>query len=361
MRSQFGAWATLIDTAGNPRLSAFWRRRMTMLPAVSNTASSLTRCNLACLALAGLLLGVLPTFRAGAGVAEDAAAKPAGVASTTAGQQQDLQRAIHVRVVGPNGKPMVSVKVHVAVWTKEPFDHNRDYLTDPEGRATAALPHTLYILRLWARADGYVPLFAHWEEDWLAAGRRLPDEFTFKLRKGTTIGGVVNNDDGRPIAGAKVEVSLALNIGQQQNQPIDDVWLATGDDACTTDVQGRWSLNNGPEGRNVYLGLAVSHLAIRTGVSCRTNRAWPPATRPFRPGESPWSCCASAGARLSCTAARSSPEPSWTGAESPQQAPRWPGGTTRTRKRPAPCFVMRCAPMRRAFTGFLRCRLRWCA
>ena len=35
---------------------------------------------------------------------------------------------------------------------------------------------------------------------------RFPSEFTFHLPKGTTIGGVVKNEDGQPIAGAKVGV-----------------------------------------------------------------------------------------------------------------------------------------------------------
>jgi hypothetical protein len=153
---------------------------------------------------------------------------------------------------------MAKVKVRVAVWSNEPFQHVRTFTTDAQGAASADLPRTLYILRLFTRAAGHVPLFAHWDQGWLAAGRPLPGEFTFKLAKGTTIGGGVQNDDGRPVAGAKVEVMSAFGAQPPQNRATEDVWL-TDDDPCRTDEQGRWTLNNVPDEKSLYLNLRVSH------------------------------------------------------------------------------------------------------
>ena len=60
-------------------------------------------------------------------------------------------------------------------------------------------------LRLWARKDGYVPLFAIWwlEKEPALAGE-FPEEFTYHLQKGTILGGIVKNDDGQPIEGVKI-------------------------------------------------------------------------------------------------------------------------------------------------------------
>ena len=88
-------------------------------------------------------------------------------------------RTILVHTVGPDGKPMPGVKIHVGIWTKEPVKYKRDYVSDSEGRATVKLPRTFYILRLWADTEGHVPLFAHWEQDWIDAGQEVPEEFTF--------------------------------------------------------------------------------------------------------------------------------------------------------------------------------------
>lgn len=191
---------------------------------------------------------------------------PAGSKPTAAETRESKTTtdAIRVRVVGPDGKPMEGVKVHSGIWTKEPFKHNRDYVTNSQGQATVELPRTLEILRLWARADEYVPLFAHWEGHPWPGGEEMlpiPEEFTFKLEKGTTIGGIVKNEDGQPISGVKVEAMYQRDRseGEPQDKQIINIWLAEGDDACTTDAQGRWTLNNVPKGNDINLAAKVTH------------------------------------------------------------------------------------------------------
>ena len=79
MKSQYGPWATLIDAGGNPQLSAFWRRRLTMLVPTSQTSPVLSRRNLLWLGAAATLLLALPTFRSAPAVAEEN--KPANEAT----------------------------------------------------------------------------------------------------------------------------------------------------------------------------------------------------------------------------------------------------------------------------------------
>jgi Tol biopolymer transport system component len=70
MSIQFGPWATSIVAGRNPQLSAFWRRRMTMLTDVSQTSPMLSRRNLLWLGAAGALGGALPTLRLATAEAE---------------------------------------------------------------------------------------------------------------------------------------------------------------------------------------------------------------------------------------------------------------------------------------------------
>jgi hypothetical protein len=61
MANQYGPWATLIDVGGSPQLSAFWKRRLTMLVPASRTSPVLSRRNRSFLAAAGILACILPT------------------------------------------------------------------------------------------------------------------------------------------------------------------------------------------------------------------------------------------------------------------------------------------------------------
>jgi peroxiredoxin/uncharacterized GH25 family protein len=174
--------------------------------------------------------------------------------------QTTTKGAMRIRVVDADGQPIPGAKIHEGVWTKEKdFKHNRDYVCDANGRAEIELPKTLYILRLWSRKDAYVPLFAHWEDRMSADQRVIPDEFTFSMQKGMAIGGVVKDENGKPVAGAKVEVMYAHDVRDQLNRLSNDIWLAEGDDAATTDAEGRWSLNDVPPGDETRIQVKLSH------------------------------------------------------------------------------------------------------
>ncbi len=161
-------------------------------------------------------------------------------------------KTMRVQVVDEAKKPVSDVSVHASIWTDEKgWKANRDYRTDAQGYTVVELPRTCELVRLFVSKDAYVPLFKGWEKEWLTAGNRLPDEHTFTMRKGTIIGGVVKNDAGQPIAGVKVEVDC------HGGNCLDS--LAYGDDARITDAQGRWTLDNVPEGDKIKLSLRLNH------------------------------------------------------------------------------------------------------
>ena len=170
-------------------------------------------------------------------------------------ESKTLSRPMRINVVGPDGRPMAGAKIHAGIWYEDKTaKKNQKYVSDAQGQTIIELPKNFDIFRLFTSCDGYVPLFTHWEE----LDENPPDTFTITLAKGTRIGGFVKNDDGQPIVGAKVEVSMAYDRAAIQKRTCIEHWLAEGDDARTTDAEGRWTLNNVPEG-DVKLSLKISH------------------------------------------------------------------------------------------------------
>lgn len=215
------------------------------------------------LLLSGLVAGGVgaAAFRPAGGEPPD---KSAAVAVPVADPQPpaDQTRQVRVVVLDPDGKPLPRANIHASVWTDEQgFRSNRDYETDAEGAARVELPKTYSIVRLWASARPFVGLFANWEQAELASGKRLPAEYAFRLTKAATAGGRVLDEQGRPVAGARVEVRLA----NDSRPPGGDgrvrfnTWLATGADAAMTNADGRWAIDTVPAVPDAELSVLVTH------------------------------------------------------------------------------------------------------
>ena len=170
--------------------------------------------------------------------------------------------ALCIVVLDPQGTPLPGANVKVSIWTEEKdFKATRDYQSDASGAARVELPRTYHILRLWASKSPFVSMFANWEQKELAIGKGIPSEYTFRLEPAAIAGGRIVDEQGHPIAGAKVQLSIANNP-----QPADgdgraryNTWLATGSDAATTNADGRWRVDNVPSHPQVELSLMVSH------------------------------------------------------------------------------------------------------
>jgi protocatechuate 3,4-dioxygenase beta subunit len=123
------------------------------------------------------------------------------------------------------------------------------------------LPKSFYILRLWAGKRPFVTLFAGWERNELARGMKLPAEYTFRLERAVAAGGRIVDEQGKPIAGARVQVSLAGDPkpAHRDGRASYTTWLATGSDAAKTDAEGRWRIDNVPDHPRARLSLLVSH------------------------------------------------------------------------------------------------------
>jgi RNA polymerase sigma factor (sigma-70 family) len=194
---------------------------------------------------------------------EKVAPLPGGPANAAAPAQEASARKLRVVVLDLRGKPLAGARVHADMWTDsiigasptgEP-DATGDYETNAAGIAQIELPKRLHGLGLEASTKSFAPIGT------LASGKEFPSEFTFRLESGVTAGGRVVDEQGKPIAGAKVQVH-AFPHARPANSDGSTAYggrLAEGNDAATTDAEGRWRIHNVPPPADTELMLLVSH------------------------------------------------------------------------------------------------------
>jgi beta-lactamase regulating signal transducer with metallopeptidase domain len=178
-------------------------------------------------------------------------------------KQGESTHVMKVLVVDEAGTPIQGARVfqnHVHVPTVLPPNRkkiqikNQDYLTNEAGEADVTWDGESTDLRIWVSKPNYVPLHAMWSKEIQSDGSDIPEEFRFTMKPGTKIGGIVRDENGRPVRGAKVEIynasSIPYNVvrsGQPKGiRPVPCAWLAEGDTAIVTDAQGRWEATNVP-------------------------------------------------------------------------------------------------------------------
>ena len=151
---------------------------------------------------------------------------------------------MRVQILDTAGKPLETAGVQVSVWTSdEKFRRNQLYTTDAQGFATVKLPKTLQILRLWGNKAGYCGEFKNFQTDAAVHALVIPDDYQFRLVKGASIGGVVKDQEGRPIQGAKIEFSYSGNFYGKNT---------------LTDANGRWQFNDVRPDEEIVL-IKVTH------------------------------------------------------------------------------------------------------
>jgi hypothetical protein len=126
-------------------------------------------------------------------------------------------------------------------------------------------------LRVWVSKPGYVPLHAMWAKQFQSDGDQIPAEFRFEMKTGTKIGGVVHDEKGRAIAGAKVEIynasaiplSVLKAFPTPGIRPVPVIWLAEDDSAIITDAKGQWLASNIPDDEDLARAKAADVRRIR--------------------------------------------------------------------------------------------------
>src|ERR1041384_1810666 len=84
---------------------------------------------------------------------------------------------------------------------------------------------------------------------------RLPQVFTFAIEPATSIGGVVQDEQGQPIAGATVSISVAGGSSGKNGVIEINPWALK---KAITDGLGRWRFDQAPHNLSI-LEFGVSH------------------------------------------------------------------------------------------------------
>lgn len=193
----------------------------------------------------------VPHLRA-AGEAAPAAKLPQAIAAT---QQEPTDKpasgqTFELRVVGPDGKPVAGAAVELR--GDPPITPERvrkgkiaqqrafgtTYAADNEGRLVVALPPSPTRFALFIELPGYGPYCARWVAQ--NHNQPIPPRFTAELEAAWSVGGIVVDPDGKPIAGVEVRPSIEF-----RKPPGDTRQFGSGARA-RTDAAGKWRFDSVP-------------------------------------------------------------------------------------------------------------------
>jgi thiol-disulfide isomerase/thioredoxin len=137
-----------------------------------------------------------------------------------------------------SGQPVPAVKVRAWV---------RADPTDPSGVCVIPLPKPAsenFSYRITLSKDGYVGQYITWSKTQQDKVADMPTNFTAKMEKGVSIGGVVKNENGEPIPGARVILSgpPPVGIGERVRSVV-----APNYHAERTDIEGKWHFGEAPQ------------------------------------------------------------------------------------------------------------------
>jgi RNA polymerase sigma factor (sigma-70 family) len=132
------------------------------------------------------------------------------------------------------GNPLPDTKLYLFYLFEDGRGKHVRATTDANGRLKVAMLETpFHGLNLFVTADGHVPKVTTF-----GFGRVMPSEYIMKLERGVTIGGVVVDEAGQPVTGAKIEFD-----GPGSDMTLQENIQFGPDTAVVTDVNGRWSCN----------------------------------------------------------------------------------------------------------------------
>jgi thiol-disulfide isomerase/thioredoxin len=118
--------------------------------------------------------------------------------------------------------------------------------TDASGLCWIPLPKPgseSFSYRITLSKDGYVGQYITWSKAQHDKVEDMPTNFTAKLEKGVSVGGIVKNENGEPVPGARVILSgpPPSDIGERVRSVV-----APNYHAERTDAEGKWHFDEAP-------------------------------------------------------------------------------------------------------------------
>jgi hypothetical protein len=153
--------------------------------------------------------------------------------------------AIKVKVLGPDGEIIPNPIFKPRAFTNIQIQT----VHSPDG-TTFKFAGRPQLFQLSVTMPGFAPYWAEWDANYHP--EVLPTEFTMQLGKAWRIGGVVVDENGKPVSGALVNPNIDF-----QMRPGDNGELGIGDE-FTTDANGQWSFASVPD-TDQEVQVEVSH------------------------------------------------------------------------------------------------------
>jgi thiol-disulfide isomerase/thioredoxin len=166
-----------------------------------------------------------------------------------------------LRVVDADtGQPVPGVKVRAWV---------RADPTDASGVSLIPLPKPEsenFAYRITLSKDGYVGQYITWSKSQHDKIQDIPTNFLASLQKGLSIGGVVKNDKGEPVPGARVILSGPVpgDVGERVRSVV-----APNFHAERTDADGQWRFGEAPRDLETLLFRVIQPDYVSTVFACQ--------------------------------------------------------------------------------------------
>ncbi len=191
-------------------------------------------------------------------------------------------------------QPVAGATVAASYWEND-SSHTLKRSTDETGHCKIDLPPGVSSLMIWIAKDGFVASQESWPENKIRQG--LPLTLTHELATGSPIGGLVTDEEGRPVAGAMVSVAISRGVSLGADIDVleegnNSVGVVLPSLIVKTNAEGRWHCSVLPEDaeRDTRLWFRVEHPDYVSGtgrysrrLSIRTARAMT-AEFPMRSG-----------------------------------------------------------------------------
>jgi beta-lactamase regulating signal transducer with metallopeptidase domain/5-hydroxyisourate hydrolase-like protein (transthyretin family)/peroxiredoxin len=172
------------------------------------------------------------------------------------------------------GEPIEGVEIDSYILSEEKMNH-RKAVTGKDGTAVVEYDPAARVdwLMLTPNRQGFVPANVYWD------GRQhpiqIPPTKSFALEPGTTIGGVVNDEKGRPIEGATVRITMPATESNLSN-----ITFPIG--VPKTDARGRWVVSEAPADLSL-VSIRVEHPSYQA-TSGKPSRGLDSVTAVLREG-----------------------------------------------------------------------------
>ena len=169
------------------------------------------------------------------------------------GPENTEEHQIRISVLDDSGQPLPGAKIFANRVRQKATGGDRivnsDLFADDAGMITLPIDRKHDTVKLWASSQGKVSEFVYLKRAPDQQDAVLPSDYEFRLAEGTTIGGVVVDDDDKPIANVQVRVQTREHGSSYEAK-------------VNTDAEGRWRHQKAPgpiDGRDYQFSIKLNH------------------------------------------------------------------------------------------------------